>query len=399
MSEGTKRAELKDAFLNGRAPFALDETTYHRFSERNVIFSRVGWDKSFSSYGQRISEREAERVGQKGYSRIGYAACSASWAVHDHLMEEFSHIRNTNPYPGSLTRITSHLPKYESRDPDLNSDIVKRLGQIFGVCDVGVAEIDPELRFVYTYDRQGRQNDLPEEMRSAIVMLVQMDYFALLASPKLPASIAVGNAYSRAAFAAFCMAAMIENLGYQAIPAVNSMGLSVPLAILAGLGEFGRNGLLIHPKYGQRVRIAKVFTDLPLTPDSPISFGAARFCRLCKKCAKSCPSQSISYGEPTWQSPWGTPSNNNGVYKWYVNVDKCYEFWVRNSTDCSNCIRACPFTKPLGRIHDIVRFFIRNLKFLNPIWIKLDDILGYGKHEDSEEFWESEMYLDDKVKR
>jgi epoxyqueuosine reductase len=155
--------------------------------------------------------------------------------------------------------------------------------------------------------------------------------------------------------------------------------------------------LLIHPKFGQSVRIAKVFTDLPLIPNSTINFGAANFCRSCKKCAELCPSRSISSGEPTWESPWGTPSNNDGVYKWYVNAETCYEFWVRNSTDCSNCIRACPFTKPPGLVHDITRFFIRNFRFLNRLWIRLDDIMGYGKGEEPDNFWESKTYLNKKM--
>lgn len=399
MSKAKIRAELEEAFMSSKIPFALDESTYQRFSERNVVFSRVGWDTSFHAYRRRISEREAEKVGRKGYSRIGYAASSASWMVHDHLVREFSQKENVNLQPVSPTQIGSELPKYKSDNLNLNTERVKRLGQVFGACDVGIAEIDSARRFVYTHNRSGKRINLSDKVRSAIVMLIQMDYHALLTSPRLPASIAVGNAYSRAAFAASCMADMIENLGYQAIPAVNSMGLSVPLAVLAGLGEFGRNGLLIHPRFGQRVRIAKVFTDLPLIHDTPVSFGVVDFCRLCKKCAKSCPSQSIPHGEPTWESPWGTPSNNNGVYKWYVNVDKCYEFWVRNSNDCSNCIRSCPFTKPLGRVHDVTRFFIRNLRFLNRFWVKLDDIMGYGKCKDSEMFWKSETYLDDKMTR
>lgn len=398
MSENERRAQLKRDFLEGRIPFALDESTYHRFSERNVIFSRVGWDTSFRAFGRRISEREAEMVGREGYSRIGYAASPASWMVHDHLVREFSQ-KEISLQRASPTQISSALPKYESNDLNLNTDRAKRLGQIFGACDIGVANIDPKRHFVYSHDRSGEQINLSEEIKHVIVMLVQMDYFALMTSPRLPASITVGNAYSRAAFAAGCMAETIGNLGYQAIPSVNSTGPSVPLAVLAGLGEFGRNGLLIHPKFGQSVRIAKVFTDLPLVPDSPINFGAADFCRVCKKCAKFCPSRSISDDEPTWESSWRTPSNNNGVYKWYVNADTCYDFWVRNSTDCSNCIRVCPFTKPPGIIHDVARFFIRNLRFLDRFWVKLDDIIGYGKAMEPDKFWKSKTYLNEKMVR
>lgn len=399
MPREERRVLLEKEFLKGRTPFALDESTYQRFSERNVIFSRVGWDKSFQAFGRRISEREAELVGGKGYSRIGYAASPASWMVHDRLAAEFSQEKTLGIQPANLTQISSALPKYESLDKEVNTDRIRRLAQVFGACDVGVASVDSKRLFVYSHNRRGVQLNLAEEIRFAVVMLVQMDYSALRTSPKLPASIAVGDAYSRAAFAAGCMAETIRNLGYQAVPSVNSVGLSVPLAVLAGLGEFGRNGLLIHPKFGQSVRIAKVFTDLPLNPDKPVNFGAADFCRVCRKCAEHCPSQSISLEEPSWESPWGTPSNNDGVYKWYVNVDTCYAFWVRNSTDCSNCVRACPFTKPPGIIHDITRFFIRNFPFLDRLWLKLDDALGYGKSREAAEFWSSKTYLNKRVER
>ena len=52
---------------------------------------------------------------------------------------------------------------------------------------------------------------------------------------------------------------------------------SIPIAIDAGLGELGRNGLLVTPKYGPRVRLAKILTNMPLVPDSPIRFGVTEF--------------------------------------------------------------------------------------------------------------------------
>lgn len=390
----TERDHLEREFLKGKIPFALDESTYARFSERDTVFSRVLWDASLRAFRKRISEKEAKMVGQEGYSRIGYAASSASWMVHDRLAEKFSQRERKNLLTSSPTQISSTLPKYGTSDPNLTTNRIKRLAQIFGACDVGVASIDSKKHFVYSHDKSGKRITLPKAVNYAIVMLIQMDYSALMTSPKLPASITTGNAYSRAAFAADCMAETIRNLGHQAIPSVNSIGLSVPLAVQAGLGEFGRNGLLIHPRFGQSIRIAKVFTDLPLVPDSAINFGASDFCRTCKICAELCPSRSISRGEPTWESPWKTSSNSDGVYKWYVNADTCYEFWVRNSTDCSNCIRACPFTKPPGLMRNITRFCIKNLRFLNRFWVKLNDILGYGKSEESRKFWESKVYLD-----
>lgn len=51
---------------------------------------------------------------------------------------------------------------------------------------------------------------------------------------------------------------------------MNDTALAIPYAIKAGLGEYGRHGLLITPEYGPRVRIGKIFTDMPLAHDVPV---------------------------------------------------------------------------------------------------------------------------------
>ncbi len=386
-------------FKKGKISLAVDKSVYKRFSERDMIFARVMWDETYSGYRRAINEKEGTKVGMKGYSHHGYAAMNAAWMVHDTFHQAFSW-ENPKSSVGSLTQSTTKLGKYESADLKKNSEIAKRIGTVFGACDVGITELDPDHPYVYTHNRQNEPVNFPEGIKYAIVMLIQMDYQALKTSPALPSSITTGNGYSRMAFAVASMADFLRNLGYQAIPAGNDTGLSVPLAVQAGLGQFGRNGLLINPKYGQAVRICKVYTDLPLEVDKPINFGVTQFCKVCKKCAKYCPSQSILYDKnPTWESPWKSCSNNDGALKWYVNVESCYEFWVKNSTDCSNCIRVCPFTKPPGLAHDIARFFIKYLPMLDPLWLRLDNFMAYfpwwryGKKEEAEKFWKGKKYL------
>jgi reductive dehalogenase len=144
------------------------------------------------------------------------------------------------------------------------------------------------------------------------------------------------------AFLVSCIAEFIRNLGYKAIPMGNDTALSIPLAIDAGLGELGRNGLLITPEYGPCIRICKVFTDLELKTDKPITFGVTDFCKNCKKCVEACEADAIqTEDEPSFKTV--CPSNRQGVLRWAVNQDKCYKFWVENGGECSNCIAACPF--------------------------------------------------------
>ena len=89
------------------------------------------------------------------------------------------------------------------------------------------------------------------------------------------------------------------------------------LAINAGLGELGRHGMLIHEKYGSRLHLTVVTTDLPLAVDEPVDIGVEEFCKYCKKCARTCPSHSI---------PFGDKGVLNGVEKYLVNIETCYKY-------------------------------------------------------------------------
>jgi len=71
------------------------------------------------------------------------------------------------------------------------------------------------------------------------------------------ASAACGDGYSRMAVTAFKLAEFIRALGYRALPAGNGVGLSIPIAIDAGMGELGRNGLLVTPKYWAKGQTCK----------------------------------------------------------------------------------------------------------------------------------------------
>jgi reductive dehalogenase len=186
------------------------------------------------------------------------------------------------------------------------------------------------------------------------------------------------------AYTATMVAQFIRGLGYRAIPSGNDTAIDIPLAIDAGLGELGRNGLLITEKYGPKVRISKVFTELPLVPDEPVDFGVTRFCLACEKCAKHCPSQAILYGDRTIKTH--NISNARGELKWPINAEKCLAFWSRNEGSCMNCIRVCPFNKPKGWFHDVVRWLIKHTPFLDSFIVKMDDLVGYGKQKKLK-FW------------
>ncbi|MFQ6126554.1 MAG: reductive dehalogenase [Candidatus Heimdallarchaeota archaeon] len=385
--------ETQKAFLAGKLqiPYIVDNTMYRPFSERMHIFSRVMYDETFKAFGRPIQERVPIIITKKkpGYSQVDFAARSAAWTVYDSFQGAFSWNKLGEP---SRVEGRVELPKYEVTDHQQLTAQVKNIAMFYGASLVGIAKLDR--RWVYTHTRQGERIDIPPSIEYAIVLAIEMDALGIASSPTIPAAIATGNGYSRMAFTIACLAEFIRNLGYQAIPCGNDTAMSVPLAVDAGLGQFSRMGLLITPDFGPRVRLAKVLTDLPLNTDKPdVKFnqGVIRFCNICKKCVKHCPSKSISDMEPTWMGT--SRSNNPGVLKWYVNPESCYTFWVNNGGDCSNCIRVCPFTKSRHWSHNVVRWFIKHIPKLNRFWLWADRIFGYGKKRNPDEFWMHNKYI------
>jgi reductive dehalogenase len=267
--------------------------------------------------------------------------------------------------------------------------IVKKAAHFFGADLVGICKVHPNWVYSHEYDRVNRERiplELPEGCTYAIVMASEMDYDSIRYSPTVLAGIATGLGYSKMAFIANLVATFVKGLGYQAIPSGNDTALSVPMAMAAGLGEWSRMGLLVTKEYGPRVRLFKVFTDLPLEEDTYRPFGVVEFCKTCEKCAVQCPSQAIPYGDMTTEGP--SISNQSGILKWYVEAEKCYIFWKKNRNDCVTCIRVCPFNKAEGFIHDAARAVIRRTTLLNSAFLWLDDLLGYGKREAATRFWQ-----------
>jgi hypothetical protein len=325
----------------------LDISKLKRYDQRNLIFNRIYNDPSWVGY-----ERTEEEVGLRnirenkpGYTRVDYALAEATWTVHDVWIEAFQWQRLQRPRGPSLMGDKWYQEKYIIEDPEKMTNQVFKAANFFGANLVGVTRINE--KWVYANERHTlRKLELSPEVKFAIVMAVEMDEIGIATSPEVPAASATGICYSKMAFISSMMAEFIRNLGYKAVPSGNDTALSVPFAVDAGLGQLGRNGLLITPDYGPRIRLCKVFTDLPLVPDKPIEFGVTEYCRKCKKCAEACEAEAISYeDEPVFEP--ACKSNSIGILKWPVNGEKCYNYWCENGIDCSTCISVCPYNTGL----------------------------------------------------
>jgi ferredoxin len=138
--------------------------------------------------------------------------------------------------------------------------------------------------------------------------------------------------------------------------------------------------IVLNPFMGPRFKGAVVTTDLPLAVDKPIDFGLQDFCNKCGKCARECPSGSISAGDKVMY---------NGYEKWPNNVEKCTAMRVGNKhgASCGTCIKVCPWNKPFTPFHRLVMWTMRNIPPARRLGIWGDDLMGYGKQEEAYKWW------------
>lgn len=368
--------------------------TPDRFDQKNEMFKRAVWDKKFTWESNRVY-REVKFQEKVGFRKIDYALRNASWNLE--WGAGFGNACSNSglyAWEGVNDRIRHMVEAGDQvkETPEEMSRIIKLVARYFGAGLVGIAGLHPSWVYSHEYNTIKRRHyplEIPEGCDSAIVMAIEMNYETMRMAPNAIQGSSTGMGYSKMAFLANLMATFIRGLGYRAIPSGNDTALSVPLAMAAGLGELGRHGILITQKFGPRVRLCKVFTDLPLQHDSYKPFGVTKFCETCKICAMKCPSQAIERGDKTTEGK--NISNHSGVSKWFINAEKCFGFWAKNRMDCSTCVRACPFNKPSGRIHDFTRSMIRlEMPFLNQLILWGEKAMGYGRIYDSKRFWKSE---------
>jgi len=264
-------------------------------------------------------------------------------------------------------------PEKIELSPYKNTKVIKNVIKYMGSDICGICELDKS----YVYSNVGRGPEpygekIENNDKYAVVFAVEMDYEMISTSPKSPVIIETAKKYVEAAKISIITAGFIRRLGYSSrahIAGSNYQAMLVPLAWKAGLGELGRMGILLTEKFGPRVRLGLVTTNLPLIPDKPKNFGVQDFCLKCQKCATNCPAQAITYDKKI---------EENGVLKWVINREECYRFWRKIGTDCSTCVFVCPYSKPNNLFHDLIRKVISKSSTAQSLAVFGDDFF-YGQ--------------------
>lgn len=115
------------------------------------------------------------------------------------------------------------------------------------------------------------------------------------------------------------------------------------IAQLAGIGGYGKNALIIHPKYGPWLRFGAVLTDAPLAPDKPYEGDP---CGKCERCLQACPAEAL---EPYVVDPGrclvGVTTTPNPKPELKQLLSKhCASLTPQSTVMCTACQLACRYT-------------------------------------------------------
>ena len=92
-----------------------------------------------------------------------------------------------------------------------------------------------------------------------------------------------------------------------------------PLAVSAGLGEWGRNGIVVNKDHGAGLLFAAIFTNAPLPSTAkPLENVDQQHCTNCEQCINACPSKAFE-------------DNKFHLYRCLPNCIK----------GCSECVKTC----------------------------------------------------------
>jgi reductive dehalogenase len=368
--------------------------TVNRFDEREVLFARnrslrpgsPQYDIFYKEHPEYKTFDDARRakggpMGHPGIIDGVHGTHNVAMMFGGSSIPQFLGVPdcvNPKPHFSIADQIAKNPVKIDPTDMTLR---IKGFAKRLGAAMVGITELNQN----WVYSHRGEifhenWEDWGQEInldhKYAIVFAEEMEFDLVQTAPHTPTNIESMYNYAQGAFITSQVAAYIANLGYNA--SANHLrhydALMVPLAVDAGLGELSRMGYLLTKDLGPRIRLSAVTTDIPLVTDKPVDIGAEDFCKICKKCARCCPSQSI---------PLDDPQVVNGTRRWTINAQTCFDYWGKIGTDCNICMRVCPWSHARTFPHRLIVSMITRNAAARRLFNIMDDIF-YGKKPKSQ---------------
>jgi Pyruvate/2-oxoacid:ferredoxin oxidoreductase delta subunit len=223
-------------------------------------------------------------------------------------------VRN-NPYSGRKTMDAETRAELEAYAKSL------------GVAEIGYTRVNPLYIFRGFRILYG----------NAMVFTIEMDKAKIKGAPNMESFKEVFRTYYQVGLTVNKVAEWLRERGFNAHagPAGGGDVNYIPVAIDAGLGVAGKNGLLMTRKNGPRVRLAAIYTDienLPISQESPHGW-IRDYCESYNICVQKCPADAIFKETKTLVD--GGPT--------FIDHTKCADPFS-NENGCTLCIKHCPFS-------------------------------------------------------
>lgn len=251
------------------------------------------------------------------YSKVTTMPSYAKYLIGSlrELKKSVKSLRN-NPYKGNKTITPEFLNELEN------------YAKYLGISGIG-----------YTYVSESQMfKDSIVLFKNAIVFTMEMKKDEIEQAPSIQTNIEVFRTYYELGRSVNLIAEFLRENGYnaQAIPAISSnLNLSV-MARDAGLGDFGKHGLLITKEFGPSVRLAAVLTDINNLPfyNENNKKWIKNFCDYCNVCVRKCPAKAI------YEKPLVFEDGSEQ----HIDYKKCAMPFSKQY-GCTICIKECTFFK------------------------------------------------------
>ena len=205
----------------------------------------------------------------------------------------------------------------------------KKYAISLGIANIGFTKIYPDDIF----------NGFGVKYPFAIVFTFPMPKKDIISDPCFTKLKMIESTFADSGMLALRLTKYLKNryFGAQPGPGGGRLAILPVLAKRAGLGVFGRHGVLISKDFGPAARIGLIYTNinnLPSTNNNNDDMAWVKeFCAICGSCIKKCPYNAI------YEVPVVTTAKNLK----HVDVKKCIKQF-ETKYGCTLCLKVCTFT-------------------------------------------------------
>lgn len=234
---------------------------------------------------------------------------------------------------------------------DLKDELIAEMKRV-GAYDVGIA--DPWRGFEYAPEGRHPLTIMPECKSVVAFVVPRADipncfYLGVRRSePQMPdlwttfldadtPSMYIGHrvAFLFTAYVILKAITFLSERGHKVVERCDKTGPGIQqlpeklCAYEAGLGVYGRSGLILHPHLGNRIVIGVLLTDASLEPDAKLSDFSP--CVRCDACTRACPAEA-----------YGSDGSYHGVWSEEKCVSKRQDLVGLGYAYCDLCWKVCP---------------------------------------------------------